>query len=236
VAWRLDERTRVRASAGTAFKEPSFFENFASGFARGNPALKPEQATSWELGFERTLARVSFQATYYDQRFRDFIQYSPVPLVPDSVNYANVGEATARGVELSAAASPSHGLSLVASYTYVRSRDGATGERLQRRPSHIGSLRLGYAPAGWGGVTLSATFTGDRDDVDFSTGSRVTLPPHTRVDASGEYRVTEGRGLLPALALTARIENLLDARYQDVKNFRTPLRTILVGGELSFGR
>jgi vitamin B12 transporter len=238
VAWRVDARTRVRASAGTAFKEPSFFENFATGFTRGNPDLRPERSTSWEVGLERAVSRVSLRATYFDQRFRDFIQYSSVPLAPDSVNYTNIGAATARGVELSVGASVVRGVSLDAGYTYVRTRDGATGQRLQRRPSHAGTLRLGVVPGERGGVVLSAVFTGDRRDLDFASfpAAPVTLRPHTRVDASGTFRVAGDHGPLLGLVLTARIENLLDARYQEVKNFRTPRRTILVGGELSFGR
>ncbi|MBI4421168.1 MAG: TonB-dependent receptor, partial [Gemmatimonadetes bacterium] len=34
--------TRIRGSLGSGFKEPTFFENFATGFVTGNPALKPE--------------------------------------------------------------------------------------------------------------------------------------------------------------------------------------------------
>src|SRR4051812_3356422 len=44
IVYRLLEGTRVRVTAGTGFKEPSFFENFAHGFgAEGNPFLDPER-------------------------------------------------------------------------------------------------------------------------------------------------------------------------------------------------
>src|SRR2546426_503520 len=47
--YRLTGATRLRVSLGTAFKEPTFFENYATGFVKGNPSLKPEQSRSGEI-------------------------------------------------------------------------------------------------------------------------------------------------------------------------------------------
>jgi vitamin B12 transporter len=235
---RVGDGTRAFTSVGTGFKEPSLYENFATGFVRGNPDLRPEHSFSWEAGLEYAIAarRVNLSATYFHQRFRDLILYSATPIGPDSVNYLNVADAMARGVELAVQGALGAGLSLHASYTYLDSRD-ATGQRLQRRPAHTGSVRLGSAIGGRGTVSLTAVFTGDRDDYDYSTfpAGRVTLPPHTRLDVSSTYELARGRGALPGVALTTRVENLLDARYQDVKNFPARRRTLLFGGEVRFG-
>ena len=240
VAWRPDGRTRLRASAGTGFKEPSFFENFATGFAHGNAGLRPERSTSWEVGVEHSVlqGRLALQATWFDQRFRDFIQYSGLPVGPDSVNYVNIGDATARGLELSIRTALGHGFALEAAYTYLRSRDQGTGRRLQRRPTHAGSLQLFHSLADRGSVGLSARFTGDREDRDFAVfpDTAVTLPAQTVVDASAAYRLSRGRGALPGLVITGRVENLFDARYEEALHFPAPRRTVLVGGALTFGR
>jgi len=237
VVWRITSYTRVRATAGTGFKEPTFYENFATGFVTGNPDLKPEQSTSWEAGVEQALAsdRVTVSATYFHQRFKDLIQYSSARVGPDSVNYVNVADATAQGLELGVQAALGAGLSLEASYTYLDSRDPATNERLQRRPTHAASLRLGSAVAAHGSASLAAVFTGDRDDIDYTTFAPVTLPPHTRVDLAGTYALIRGHGAAPGLAINTRIENLLDARYEDVKNFPAPGRTVWLGAEVRFG-
>ncbi len=69
---------RARGSIGTAFKEPSLRENFISSIGEvGDPNLKPEQSTSWEAGLEQNLAGggATFAAVWFDQRFRDLIQY-----------------------------------------------------------------------------------------------------------------------------------------------------------------
>src|ERR1044072_6697611 len=52
LVYRLTEQMRLRVSAGTGFKEPTFFENYAHGFVKGNPNLRPEQSFSWEVGAE----------------------------------------------------------------------------------------------------------------------------------------------------------------------------------------
>lgn len=239
LVWRAVRGTRLRVSLGTGFKEPSFFENFATGFSRGNPALRPERSRSWEIGVERTLAGERFvvQATWFDQRFRDFIQYSSAPIGPDSVNYRNVGDATARGVEISLHAAPSRGLALDAAYTYLRSRDAGTQQRLLRRPTHNGSVQLSHTFAGPGGLAITARYTGDRVDQDFAAfpATLVALPSHTVIDASGELRLTSRRGALPGLRLTGRVENLLGAHYEEVLHFPAPRRTLLVGAVLDFG-
>src|SRR5690348_8478530 len=67
---RVREGTRVHIAAGSAFKEPTFDEQFSTGFTEGNPALNPERSRSWELGAEQSLLanRLTLAATYFDQR------------------------------------------------------------------------------------------------------------------------------------------------------------------------
>jgi vitamin B12 transporter len=239
VSVRLAPGTRAVASIGTGFKEPSFYENFASGFVRGNPGLRPEHSFNWEAGLEYWAPGQALvaRATYFHQRFRDLIQYRFQPLGPDSVNYANLANATAQGLELGLEAALGLGASLDASYTYVDPRDAATNLRLQRRPSHTGSLGIGYTRGGRATLWLGAVFTGDRDDFDYGRypALRVTLPPHTRVDAAASYELTRPHGTCPGVALMGRIENLLDARYQDVMNFPARGRSLLFGGRLRLG-
>lgn len=228
--------TRALASVGTGFKEPSFYETFATPFSHGNPNLKPEHTFSWEAGLEYTAPgrRIVARATFFHQRFRDLIQYRFAPVGPD---YANVAEATAEGLELGLQGALGAGVSLDASYTYLDARDAATNLRLPRRPSHSGNVGLGYAAGGPATLWLGAVFTGDRDDLDYGSypAARVPLPPHTRVDASGSYELARPRGTWPGVAFTARIENVLDARYEDVTNFPARRRSLLFGGRMRFG-
>lgn len=243
--WRLGASVRVApglralASAGTGFREPGFYETFATGFVRGNPDLAPEQSRSWEAGLEYTVPSraAMLRATYFDQRFRDLIQYSPQGVGPDSVNYVNLSDATARGIEVAGQATLGDALSLGATYTYLDSRDGATGLRLQRRPTHAASVTLGYPIGRRGSASLAAVFTGDRVDYDYAAfpAPPVVLPPHTRVDLAATYELLRGHAGVPGLGVDIRVENLLDARYEDIKNFPARRRVVFVGGEVRFG-
>src|SRR5207247_2426294 len=92
------------------------------------------------------------------------IQYSDTAIGPDSVNYVNVAQASARGVELVIQAALGAGLSVAATYTYLDSRDFATNQRLLRRPDNAASLRLGYAIAPRGAASLYYSGGGWRSD------------------------------------------------------------------------
>ena len=246
---RLAEGVRAVASVGTGFKEPSFFENYATGFVRGNPDLRPEHSRSWEAGLEyRTPGRVVIRGTYFDQRFVDMIDYNASPAAGEP-NYSNVARASADGVELGAQLMPEPRLTVSASYTYLSAtvtRSGfdsssgallAAGQPLVRRPKHSGWLDVTFAALHRGTVSLAVAYVGERQDRDFSSPSspRVLLPSYVRVDCAAELDVVMSRGSTPGFAISGRVENLLDHAYEEVKNFPARRRAIFVGGEFRFG-
>lgn len=239
--YRLPGGTRLRGSVGNAYKEPNFDEQFETAFSRGNPGLEPERTTTWEAGIEQRVAggRAVVGATWFDQRFTNMVQYG-YRAGPDSTDYLNGPRATARGVELELRVPTlGRGLGLAASYTALRTRaerDAGVlfvrGERLVRRPSHQASATLGWARAGSGAAAVTLNAVGTRTDVDFSRfpSPRVELPGYATVDLSAEVPLPL-RGAHPrtALAITGRAENVLDRRFESVKNFPNPGRRVLVG-------
>jgi vitamin B12 transporter len=244
VAYRLGT-TRLRAALGSAFKEPSFFENYATGYVIGNPTLRPERSTSWDAGLEQSLlaGRLVLAATWYAQRFRDLIQYTSMAPVSGGPNYYNVAAANASGLELEARSSLARPLEITARYAYLETRaadsgfDGATfaqGRRLLRRPTHAASLDAAYRFPGPASASVTLQYVGDRDDEDFSTypGRRVVLPWYLRADVSGEVPLAAGRGAGPGLTATLRVENLFDARYEQVLHFPARRRAIYAGVRL----
>ncbi len=254
-SYRLPGGTRVRVTGGNAFREPSFFENYSTGYSVGNPHLKPEHSRSWEVGLEQSLApgRASISATFFDQRFRDMIDYMYNPNAPvGSPNYYNVAAATAYGVELGVRYAVVGPLWAAASYTYLHtdvtnpgfdSTSGAllaSGQPFVRRPKHSARLDVGYGLSGRGTVSLAATYVDERLDRIFppfpAPPRRVPLPSYVRMDLATDLDVLPARGGAPGLALSGRIENLLDHAYEEVKNFPARGRTVFVGGEVHFGR
>lgn len=244
---RLSPEARLRAAVGTGFKEPTFFENFATGFVIGNPDLLPERTRSWEVGLEQRFGRVTLSASYFDQQFADLIEYTAVPVAPDTTNYFNITGATADGVESEARVDFGRGWLATLRYTYLDTRvtqpgadtgpdaTFAPGKRLIRRPADQASVRLA-APLGRAGfASLGVRYVGARDDLDFTTfpAVRVTLPAVTRVDVGAEYTFALGSGA--ALVATARVENLLDDRTRDIANYPARGRVVWLGGRVRAG-
>jgi vitamin B12 transporter len=243
--------TTVRASAGTAFREPSLAENFSTGFVVGNPDLKPEHTRSWEAGVGTGIHAdvVHVQLTYFDQRFVDLIDYNG-SVAPGMPNYENIASASARGAELEIHHAPVHGfvgdLSLTRLETKVLDRGFSTattatlvqGQRLLRRPNVTGSARLGFRGIPNVSTDVVVTYVGTRDDRQFSNSSpftaAVTLPAYTLVDLSGEYAFPKHDPNRPQVGLTLRAANLADTQYQSVAGYKSPGRTILGGAKITY--
>lgn len=251
LARRLGATTRVRAVAGTAFKEPTLIEHYGGFGTVGNPNLQPERSRSWEVGVEREVAahRVTVGLTYFAQRFHDLIEFTFTPVPPDTVNYSNIAGASANGLEATLHATLSAALAVTASYTYLRTRvtntgfDSTTdatfapGRPLLRRPAHTATFSLTRSLGTRGSARLDVQHVGDREDRDFATFPfrRVTLAPYTRVDAAARYIVRSARGTWPGLAAHVRIENLFDAPYEEIRNFPARRRVVRLGGEVHWG-
>ncbi len=234
---------RARAALGTGFKAPTFLEQFSTAFSVGNPTLVPERSRSWEAGVDQALAggRGRLSITVFDQRFRDLIQYAFRG--PGDPNYFNVAAASSRGAELEGRAQAARGVEVWATATALRTRvddaglqtgAGATfvqGERLLRRPPVTWSAGVQLQRLARTRLDLAFTRVGERDDRDFASfpATPVALAAYSRLDVGGEYALARGAGAWGATALTARLENVLGARYEEVANFRAPGRVVLVG-------
>jgi vitamin B12 transporter len=241
-------RTRVRASVGTGFKEPSFFENFDSPFSVGNPDLKPERSFSLEAGVDQDLIgeQLGIGVTVFTQQFRDLIQYTFLTLAPTDPNYFNVAAADASGVEATLHVRPAVPVQGSISYTHLSTKvtdagfdsgEAASfveGERLLRRPDDAVTVRADALVSERFRLGATMLWVGSRDDIRFAPfpepSQRVTLPSYTTVDLSATATLLHGRPGTPGLELTARVENLFDEDYQQAVGYPARGRGLFVGG------
>lgn len=226
----LPTATRLRASVGSAFREPTFLETEGSAYVIGNRALNPEHALSVDAGVEQTLGVATVGATWFANSFRDMIDYQYSATEP---NYFNVARTRASGLELEGRVALANGLHADAAFTHLSARvvdpgtsttataTFAPGARLLRRPTRSIDLGAGYRSRGHG-VEVRARRVGSREDVyyppEFAPARRVVLDSYTRVDVSGEARLVPvaGRG---GVAATLRVDNLFDRRYTEAAGF-----------------
>lgn len=249
-SYAYSETGRIRGAAGRGVKEPTFFENFATGFTRGNPDLDPERSRSWEVGAEQTFMAggLLVRATYFDQRFRDLIQYTFSTPGPTDPNFYNAAAATSRGIEVGATATAG-AFRVAADLTRLDTKtsdagldegEGATfveGAALLRRPKTQLNASVAYTLSPGTQLSLSARHVGEREDRDFAAfpATPVTLDAYTVVDVAVEVRLVEAAGGAPGFTLTVRGENLAGKEYQEVFGFGAPGRALYIGGRVTLG-
>ena len=199
----------LRASVGTAYRAPDFkelyldFVNSAAGYAvTGNPALRPERSTSVSLGVEWVGNAFFARASGFDNRFRDFIDFS-APDATGTYSYRNVGRGVTRGMESDVGWAAGR-TRVEATYALLDAFDDATGAPLLGRARHSGRVA---ASTGMGVAQFGATvqFTGRAAESRDSSGAITAWrSPLTRLDLRARI------GMGPGFSLRAGLDNVLD--------------------------
>jgi vitamin B12 transporter len=236
--------TRLRFSYATGIKEPTFAESFGNGGGfptLPNPSLRPEETRAFEAGFEQRLTNnYAFSAIYFNNFFRDRVDFNLDQSCFCQGQYININEALAHGAELKFDARPYSRVSVTAAYTYDSTQIlkqpfafdpiFSEGHQLIRRPLHSATLVTNYLGSRWG-ADLSGSFVGRRADSDFFGFNVDHAPAYVLVNAGGWYSFTS------RIAAYVNVENLLDRQYNEVTgypalgiNFRAGMR-FRVGGD-----
>ncbi len=204
--------TKFKGSIGTGFKAPSLsqrFQDYPSFFFFGNPDLKPEENTGYDVGFEQAVlgGSAQFGATYFHNDITDLIEstYNPTTFIS---TYANVGKAKTEGVEAFVSVDVTKDLRVRADYTYTEATNEDTGAWLLRRPRNKASVNVGWTPYEKLLLTGSVLYYGDSMDIDRATFANVILPEFTVVNVAADYKLTNN------ISLYGRIDNLFDKQYE----------------------
>jgi vitamin B12 transporter len=227
-AYRIDETgTKLRATVGTGDKAATLYQRFGQ---YGDPTLAPEQSFGVDAGVDQKLfdGRLTASATVFDTRYRNLIDFADVPsCTPTQINtdggcYYNVGRADTRGVELSAEAILVPDVWRArASYTYLEAVDLETQTALLQRPRDKGALSLVYDGIAKLEVEARLLLVGSR--LDYGTTSNVTLAPYAKLDVLANYKFNDN------FTMFGRVENVTDARYEEVYNYGTAGRSYYAG-------
>lgn len=222
--------TKLRASIGTGAKAPTLFQRYSDW---GTPGLRPEHSVGVDAGVDQNIGgSVKLSATVFANRYRNLIDFAYAGCGPTQPFgcYYNVGRASTSGVELSADAILVPGeWRARASYTYQHTEDRATGLSILRRPRNKGSASLVYTGIDKLEIEARATFVGARADIrnDWPY-SRVRMPSYAKFDVRADYKVSDN------VSVFARIENLTNARYEEIRDYATPGRSYYVGLKTSW--
>jgi outer membrane cobalamin receptor len=208
------------ASAGRSFRAPTFNELHwpEDPWTKGNPQLKPEWATSVDLGASaRYRSSLSGRIGLWRSFLTDLIQWQP-----DSAYVyrpVNLDTATITGGEFELSLSNKHA-GVVGNTTYMLARSHAMDLIYRPRMSFAVSPWVRWGPAR---LTSDVRYTGQR----YTTPD--TLPPNDANSLPGFLVLDVGVALTPTFgrletALRGGVRNLFDRQYEVMKDYPVPGR------------
>ncbi len=209
-----DTDTRFKGSYGTAFKAPSLFELYGSGFfCAGNRGLQPEYSRGYEFGVEQGLfdRKVTAGITYFFNSYSNLVQCPP-----PFTSLQNVANAQSEGFEVTLQTTPVSWLDVNFEYTHTVARDVDQNVPLVRRPLDSFNVRTEVRP--WDGVRLGAGVTQVSNRYDFNAITGVIMQPsdYTLLRLTAAYDVRRN------VELFARVENVLNRSYEEPEGFQAP--------------
>lgn len=137
----LSDNSRIKANWGKSWRAPNLVELYA-GFTTiyGNPDLKPEEATTWELGFEAEKDNNWLKLNYFNSKYDNLITY-------DKVNgkdtFINAQDAKTDGVEFEVGRQFNDNWSIRATSNWLNAKD-SEGEKVSATADNISTLELNY--------------------------------------------------------------------------------------------
>ena len=215
LAWTAD-RWKLRAGYGTAFRAPSLIQMYSSFTRRtsvinGNPALQPEDASTYELSARYQLDNGALEVTLFHSDVEQLIAAQvdstsgtcPGRSCIRNYLYGNIDEATLKGVETSLNWTLSDHHQLRTSIDYLDARDSRTQTRLTGRARWQGKLSLASDFGDRWSSTLRLRYSGDFYDTPGRPVSAYNSH-FTTVDINAQYQLSDDTYLF------AGIDNLAD--------------------------
>ena len=207
----------LRSSYATGFRAPSFNELYYPNYS--NPNLKPEKSRSYEVGLNwRASAATSLDVAFYQSWLTDAIASNPPTYLP-----FNVAKARVSGFEAALAHRFSTEWNGKVSLDVREPLNQDNGKYIPYRDRLKAMAEVTYSPTEELDLTTRVLYGAARYA---NAANTVKLPDYVTVDFTALY----------ALDATAQVkfavENLLDADYSTVTDYRAPGRTF----NLSFSR
>lgn len=178
LVWDADYNLVVKLMHGTAFRAPSFSEQYSinNPVVIGSPNIKPETIATNELAFSwqpATTLQTNLNFFHYDMR--DIILANAA-----TATYQNKGDQTGRGMELELTLDATSNLRLTGSFSLQRSRDEATGQDAGIAPHRrlFGRADWRFASLWQFGTTINHVADRMREPGD----ARARIPDYTTVD------------------------------------------------------
>jgi vitamin B12 transporter len=225
--------TRIRGGAGSGFRAPTFNDLFFPGFS--DPNLKPEDSFSWEVGVDQKLwkDRIRLGLTYFHTDVTNLIGLEPIA-TPPFVRGVNIGRARMRGWEVMSEVDLLDTLTAAVNYTYTDTENLQQSRPLAREPLHRWNIGLTWRPIPRLELFSQVHVVSEQFEPTGGGNNGVYNSGHVTVDVGGTWRLLQRHGFLQSLDAFARIQNLLNEQYAEVRGFPALGINALVGLRAAF--
>jgi len=201
------ETTAFKLLSGTAFRIPNVYELYYNVLPqKGNPDLKPEEITTYELVYEQYFGKaIRMTLTGFYNKITDLID-SWIDPTDNLLVFKNIDEAKAEGLEVEFEGRWESGLKGRISYTFQNVKDERTGETPVNSPEHLAKFNL-IVP-----LIHDKVFTGM--EVQY-TSKRKTLAGKDIDDFFVTNVTVFTQKFLKGLEISGSVYNLFDKKYRD---------------------
>jgi outer membrane cobalamin receptor len=193
-------------------------------YTLGNPNLKIENSTNYELSFSKKVSNVSASVTFFDNDISNLIDWVSTP---DYITTTpvNIDKASIMGVEAKAGVAVNDYISLKAGYTYMKAVDTVTKEPLPYRPANQANA----------GVTVTLpsktriNIDGEYSDIRYYSESAAPLKSYFLFNASVSQEITKD------INIHLNLDNVMNnTQYEIVNNYVMPGRALNIGMNAGF--
>ena len=154
--YSAQENTRLKINYGKGFKSPTVSELYmrmARGMGAfiievtGNPDLKPEKSTNFDISIEGERGNNFGKITYFNNKVTNLIGTAPEVIVPPNIrrtSYININKADISGTEMELGRHINDNLTIKVTGNWINAKNATTNARLTGRAKSIHTVQLSY--------------------------------------------------------------------------------------------
>ncbi|WP_417786865.1 TonB-dependent receptor domain-containing protein [Stutzerimonas xanthomarina] len=235
--YNLTDNWVIKGGVGRSFKAPSIYQSddtygvlACRGMCTlvGNPNLKPETATSYEIGTLYQNEHLEAGIMLFNNDIDDMIITDTwrVGYRPAVMTYSNVSKARVQGYELQGRYNLSDSMGVRANYTYSDAEDRDTDEQLRNTPQHVANIGFDWQAMPDLGLNLDYQYTGSQLLYVSAAQPNVESGAFHQLNFGAKYQATR------ELSLKAGMNNLTNEKRDDVAQSVDNIlmgRTVFVG-------
>jgi outer membrane cobalamin receptor len=193
-------------------------------YTYGNPNLKTENSTNYEMSFSKKISGVSGAVTFFDNDINNLIEWESTPDYITSTP-GNIDKASIMGVEMKTEITLNDYISVKAGYTYMKAVDAITKKPLPYRPENQANAGVAILLPSKTRINIDGRYS----DIRYYPYGAEPLKSYFLVNASVTQEITK------EINIHLNLDNALDnTKYETVNNYVMPGRTVNIGMNAGF--